>query len=529
MKRNQMPRQKSLVGPDIQNPFVHKMHFTFLDKLQVVLMSITIAPIRLILVILLLLMVWPIVTLAVAFRSEEDKTKPLSGWRTFAGRPLVVVGRMMFWLMGFVWVRTTNARAPASEAPLLVVAHHTSFFDILLFFTEFPLASPVSRLENAGVPLIGTLIEFSQPVLVKREDPNSRVNTIKEIQRRGQSGGQWPQIIIFPEGTCTNRTCLISFKQGAFYPGVPVQPVCVKYPNRLDTITWTWEGPGAFTQLWLTLCQFYTRIEIEYLPVYTPSEEEKADPKLFANNVRTLMAESLKCPVTDHTYDDCRLMTTAQKLKLPAHAGLVEFEKLHSKLGVNFDKMQDLLVKFKDIKGAVWRKGSANITFEEFSRYLLLPKSDALQQVFDLYDRDGSGTIDFREYVIGLSLISEPANNDETIQLAFQLFDTENKGHITPEELQHILTGAFNISDTDAERLFEEVDVTGDGKITIDEFKTYAEKKPEYAKVFITYQELKQQQEQQPLGRKECFSSDHSGEFDQWSMQVEQLSSKKLQ
>lgn len=54
------------------------------------------------------------------------------------------------------------------------------------------------------------------------------------------------QIIIFPEGTCTNRSCLITFKPGAFYPGVPVQPVCIRYPNKLDTVTWTWEGPGVY-------------------------------------------------------------------------------------------------------------------------------------------------------------------------------------------------------------------------------------------------------------------------------------------
>lgn len=53
------------------------------------------------------------------------------------------------------------------------------------------------------------------------------------------------QVMIFPEGTCTNRSCLITFKSGAFYPGVPVQPVCIRYPNKLDTVTWTWEGPGA--------------------------------------------------------------------------------------------------------------------------------------------------------------------------------------------------------------------------------------------------------------------------------------------
>lgn len=42
--------------------------------------------------------------------------------------------------------------------------------------------------------------------------------------------------------------------------------------------------------LWLTLTQVTSSCEIEFLPVYNPSEEEKRDPKLFANNVRNVMA-----------------------------------------------------------------------------------------------------------------------------------------------------------------------------------------------------------------------------------------------
>ena len=60
------------------------------------------------------------------------------------------------------------------------------------------------------------LMEFTQPVYVKREDPNSRQNTIQEIKRRAETGGDWPQIVIFPEGTCTNRSCLITFKPGNY-------------------------------------------------------------------------------------------------------------------------------------------------------------------------------------------------------------------------------------------------------------------------------------------------------------------------
>ncbi|KAJ8894768.1 hypothetical protein PR048_000075 [Dryococelus australis] len=177
------------------------------------------------------------------------------------------------------------------------------------------------------------LINYTQPVYVWRDDPNSRQNSIKEIIERVNSEQDWPQILIFPEGTCTNRSCLITFKQGAFCPGVPIQPVCIRYPNKLDTVTWTWEGPGALKLLWLTLTRIHSSCEIEFLPVYQPSDAEKKDPKLFANNVRQVMAKALGVPVSDYAYDDCRLMTKARQMNLPCASGLMEVQKLRHKLG----------------------------------------------------------------------------------------------------------------------------------------------------------------------------------------------------
>ncbi|KAK3086372.1 hypothetical protein FSP39_017489 [Pinctada imbricata] len=453
-------------------------------------MSVTIVPLRILTIGVLLVAAFTLAHISLAFRSEEEKKKPLSGWRKSMVAPMAFLGRSIGRAAGFHIVKVVGNPRPSSEVPVVVVAPHSSYFDAFSFFFCASIPSTLSREENSGIPLIGSLIEFTQPVLVKREDPNSRQNTIKEIQRRAQSGGIWPQIIIFPEGTCTNRQCLINFKPGAFYPGVPVQPVCIRYLNKLDTITWTWEGPGAFKVLWFTLCQFNNKIEIEFLPVYSPSEEEIKDPKLFANNVRLKMAECLRIPTTDHTFDDCRLMQKAAKLKLPKSAGLVEFQKLHNKLSVKFDDMNVLLDKY----GAIAKNKEGNITIEEFAKYLHLPISDTLQEVFDLYDRDGSGTIDFREYVIGLSIISTPVNTEETIKLAFELFDNGNKGHITQEELCEILYNAFNMDGLDAENLFKEVDTDQDGKISFDEFQDYALQKPEYAKLFMTYQAKKNEE-----------------------------------
>ena len=56
--------------------------------------------------------------------------------------------------------------------------------------------------------------------------------------------------------------------------------------------------------IWLTLTQFVTYCEIEFLPVYVPSEEELGDARLFADNVRDVMAKALNLPVTNCLYED---------------------------------------------------------------------------------------------------------------------------------------------------------------------------------------------------------------------------------
>ena len=53
----------------------------------------------------------------------------------------------------------------------------------------------------------------------------------------------------------------------------------------------------------------------------------------LVNKGRYSHFRALGVPITDHTYDDCRLMMAAQRLNLPMEVGIVEFHKLHKKLG----------------------------------------------------------------------------------------------------------------------------------------------------------------------------------------------------
>uniref|UniRef100_A0A8C5K1Q3 Lysophosphatidylcholine acyltransferase 2 n=1 Tax=Jaculus jaculus TaxID=51337 RepID=A0A8C5K1Q3_JACJA len=478
-----VPRQASFFPPPVPNPFVQQTRIGAAQRAQIFLLGIILLPLRALLVAVIVLLAWPFAAIATAC-CPEKLTHPITDWRRKITQPaLRFLGRALFFSMGFM-VSVKGKIASPSEAPIFVGAPHSTFFDgIACVIAGLP--SLVSRNENAQAPLVGRLLRAVQPVLVSRVDPDSRKNTINEIIRRATSGGEWPQILVFPEGTCTNRSCLITFKPGAFIPGVPVQPILLRYPNKLDTVTWTWQGYTFLQLCVLTFCQPFTKVEVEFMPVQVPSDEEKHDPVLFASRVRNLMAEALGIPVTDHTYEDCRLMISAGQLTLPMEAGLVEFTKISRKLKLDWDGIRKHLDEYASIASSA--KGG-RIGIEEFAEYLKLPVSDVLRQLFALFDRNNDGRIDFREYVIGLAVLCNPANTEEIIQVAFKLFDVDEDGYITEGEFSTILQASLGVPDLDVSGLFKEI-AQGDS-ISYDEFKSFALKHPEYAKIFTTYLDL---------------------------------------
>ncbi|XP_027038685.1 lysophosphatidylcholine acyltransferase 2-like [Pocillopora damicornis] len=476
-------RAKSLVEPDVHNPFSFKLKLTLCDKLKVAILSVTLFPVRLLCLFFLLIVASVIGKLTTLCMKKEEEPEPLSGYRRIMRKPLRGIARAMLFCMGFHWVKVKGKLSSSEEAPILTVAPHSSFIDALAL-SVICLPSGVSRKENDSIPLVGGCIRALQPVYVSRTDPNSRKKTISEIKRRASSGGKWPHVVIFPEGTCTNRKCLITFKPGAFYTGVPVQAVALKYPNRLDTVTWTWSGPSGLTLLWLTLCQFHNYLEIEILPVYKPDTEEIHDGKLYARNVREQVARFLNVPVTEHTYEDTRLMVQASQQNQPSMTGLVEYQKISSKLSMKMDTMKELLDKFAEIDAN--RDGLVDIN--EFAKYLSLPVTSHVKHLFTLYDRDDSGFINFREYLIGLALVSQPANSEEAMKLAFQVFDMNGDGRVDEAELRHILQSAYpSITDLNINCLFNQVDVNHSGSVTFEEFRDFTLLHPEYAFLFTHY------------------------------------------
>jgi calcium-dependent protein kinase len=102
---------------------------------------------------------------------------------------------------------------------------------------------------------------------------------------------------------------------------------------------------------------------------------------------------------------------------------------------------------------------------------------DELQKVMDSVDADGSGMIDYTEF-IAASMSQREYLQEEVCWKAFRIFDKDGNGVITPEELQEVLghdTGSemqknFKRNKEEIESIIQECDKDGDGCINFEEF-----------------------------------------------------------
>jgi hypothetical protein len=74
---------------------------------------------------------------------------------------------------------------------------------------------------------------------------------------------------------------------------------------KADCFSPAWESCFFPYHLARSLMQFANCVEVIYLPVYIPNEQEKNDPMLYANNVRKAMSEASGIPVCDSNFKVC--------------------------------------------------------------------------------------------------------------------------------------------------------------------------------------------------------------------------------
>ncbi|KAF4790075.1 Lysophosphatidylcholine acyltransferase 1 [Turdus rufiventris] len=403
---------------------------------RIAFMTLTLFPIRLFFAAFMMLLAWPFAFIASMGSDEQELEKPLSWWRKIVDVLLKAIMRMMWLAGGFHWITVKGRRALPAEAAILTVAPHSSYFDAIPVTMTF--ASIVMKAESKDIPVWGTLIKYIRPVFVSRSDQDSRRKTVEEIKRRAQSNDN-------------------DIPRGHLH-----KPILSNYIQ-------TWGSKRGDN--------------IQGQVGWSSAKQDPVEDVPF--RCRGVGIDDLKralgVSVTDYTFEDCQLALAEGQLRLPSDTCLLEFAKLVRSLGLKPETLEDDLDKYA---ASAMKMKKEKVDLKEFSAYLEFPVSQTLESMFALFDEKEDGVIDIREFVIALSVVCKPSKTLETIQLAFQLYQSEG-GTVTEEDLACILKTAMGVSQIDVTHLFRAVDEEEKGKITYDDFYTFAVLHPHFAEEYL--------------------------------------------
>lgn len=120
--------------------------------------------------------------------------------------------------------------------------------------------------------------------------------------------------------------------------------------------------------------------------------------------------------------------------------------------------------------------GSGSIDFTEFVQALEMEDPVIAKQMFRVFDMDGSGSIEVKEFIVMLSRYTSAAKT-EKLKFAFMMFDEDGSGMIDRSELLSMLQASFVVEGYSQEELEDKADAVfdflglpRDGSISYDNF-----------------------------------------------------------
>ncbi|CAG5128077.1 unnamed protein product, partial [Candidula unifasciata] len=119
---------------------------------------------------------------------------------------------------------------------------------------------------------------------------------------------------------------------------------------------------------------------------------------------------------------------------------------------------------------------SGALSIDEFMSLPELHQNPLVQRVIDIFDTDGNGEVDFKEFIEGISQFSVKGDKESKLRFAFKIYDMDKDGYISNGELFQVLKMMVgnNLRDTQLQQIVDKTiihaDTDGDGKISFEEF-----------------------------------------------------------
>lgn len=121
------------------------------------------------------------------------------------------------------------------------------------------------------------------------------------------------------------------------------------------------------------------------------------------------------------------------------------------------------------------KDGDGTVTTEELTAVLRSmgqnPTEAVVQEMMDDVDTDGSGTVEFDEFVGLMTKYLLSSNPEEDLRESFKVFDKDGNGFISAAELRLVMTNlGEKMTDAEVDEMILEADLDGDGQINYEEF-----------------------------------------------------------
>ncbi|XP_002733157.1 calmodulin-like isoform X2 [Saccoglossus kowalevskii] len=99
------------------------------------------------------------------------------------------------------------------------------------------------------------------------------------------------------------------------------------------------------------------------------------------------------------------------------------------------------------------------------------PTDKEVEEMIEEVDVDGSGSIEFPEFLMMMAGKFNETTTDKDLNDAFKIFDTENTGFISVDELKHLMTTmGERLSEEEMDEMVADANADSEGKVNYEEF-----------------------------------------------------------